>query len=244
MKQLNHETMKAIIIEDSRLARLELRTLLKEHPEVNIIGEATNANDGRKLIESLQPDLVFLDIQMPGKNAFDMLEELDEVPNIIFTTAFNEYAVKSFEYNAFDYLLKPIKEKRLAMAIQKAQERLLTPIAPLDYLTENSQVFVKDGEQCWLVKLADVRLFEVYGNYTRIYFEKHRPLILKSLNYLESRLDPQTFFRANRQQIVNLRWVTQLVPWFGGKLKIELRNGETIEVSRRQAVKLKEILSF
>lgn len=236
--------MKAIIIEDSRLARLELQTLLKEHPEVSLVGEAANANDGRALIESLQPELVFLDIQMPGKNAFDMLEELDEVPNIIFTTAFDEYAVKSFEYNAFDYLLKPIKASRLAKAIQKAQERLLSSSSLTTYLTERSQVFVKDGKHCWLVKLAEVRLFEVYGNYTRIYFNKNQPLILKSLNYLESRLDPQTFFRANRQQIINLKWVAQLLPWLGGKLKIELKDGQSIEVSRRQVAKLKEILSF
>lgn len=236
--------MKAIIIEDSRLARLELRTLLKEHPEVTIVGEAANANDGRALIESLQPDLVFLDIQMPGKNAFDMLEELDEVPNVIFTTAFDEYALKSFEYNTFDYLLKPINAKRLAQAIQKTEERLVKDGATISHLTENSQVFVKDGEHCWLVKLADVRLFEIYGNYTRIYFKQAQPLILKSLNYMESRLDPQFFFRANRQQIINLSWVAKVDSWFGGKLKIELRDGHEIEVSRRQAVKLKEVLSF
>lgn len=236
--------MKAIIIEDSRLARLELRTMLKEHPEIAVVGEAANAHDGRALIESLRPDLVFLDIQMPGKNAFTMLEELDEVPNVIFTTAFDEYAVKSFEYNAFDYLLKPISAKRLAQAIQKAKGRLLVPVTGESYLTEKSQVFVKDGERCWLVKLAEVRLFEVHGNYTRIYFEQHRPLILKSLNYLENRLDPRIFFRANRQQIINLRWVKQLTPWFGGKLKIELQDGQSIEVSRRQAAKLKDVLSF
>lgn len=236
--------MRAVIIEDSRLARLELQTLLREHEEVKVVGEAANADEGLKLIEAAQPDLIFLDIQMPGKNAFEMLEALDEVPIVIFTTAFDEYAVKSFEYNALDYLLKPIKSSRLAQAIAKAQEKLQPAVNPQDYLTSESQVFVKDGEKCWLVKLAEVRLFEVSGNYTRIYFKQNRPLILKSLNYLEKRLDPQVFFRANRQQIINLRWVKQLDNWFGGKLKIELKDGQSVEISRRQATKLKDILSF
>ena len=235
--------MKAIIIEDSRLARNELKNLLKAHPEIEIIAEAVNANEALVAITKHQPDLIFLDIQMPGKNGFELLEELDAIPLVIFTTAYDEYAVKSFEYNALDYLLKPIKAERLAIAIKKVIQTN-KPTTKQETLTENKQVFVKDGEKCWMVKLADVRLFEIHGNYTRIFFEKNKPLILKSLNYMEARLDTSQFFRINRQQIINLKWVEKIEPWFNGKLKVNLRDGEEVEVSRRQAVKFREILSF
>lgn len=238
--------MKAIIVEDSRLARLELKKLLEDHPVIKVIDEAKNGEEAIKLIQSKEPDLLFLDIQMPGMNGFELLESLDHIPFVIFTTAFDEYAVKSFEYNALDYLLKPIKAERLALAIEKVVEKkVISSNPPKILMTEENQVFVKDGEQCWIVKLADIRLFEIHGNYTRIFFEQHKPMILKSLNYLEQRLDPSTFFRANRQQIINLKWVERVDPWFSGQLKVILKNGgQEVEVSRRQAVKLREILSF
>lgn len=237
--------MKSIIVEDSRLARQELKNLLAVHPEIEVIGEAAHADEARQLIESLQPDLLFLDIQLPGKNGFELLEMLDVSPSVIFTTAFDEYAVKSFEYNTLDYLLKPIRPARLATAIEKVMERHVTPSQTDQQLMgADSQVFVREGEQCWLVRLREVRLMEVVGNYTRLYFEGNRPLINRSLNQLESRLDPQMFFRANRQQIINLQWIEQIDSWFNGKLKIRLRGGEEIEVSRRQTIRFKEIMSF
>lgn len=236
--------MKSIIIEDSRLARNELKNLLRAHPEIEVIAEAVNAEEAKTAIERYHPELLFLDIQMPGKNGFELLEELDEVPIVIFTTAYDEYAVKSFEYNTLDYLLKPIKADRLAKAIQKVLEmESKNKMAPAT-LDANKQVFVKDGEQCWMVKLEDVRLFEIHGNYTRIFFKKNKPLILKSLNYMEARLDSNQYFRINRQQIINLKWVENMTPWFNGKLKIKLKGGEEVEVSRRQASKLRELLSF
>ncbi|MCB0632169.1 MAG: LytTR family DNA-binding domain-containing protein [Saprospiraceae bacterium] len=237
--------MKSIIVEDSRLARKELKNLLTAHPEVEIIAEASHAEEARQLIESLQPDLLFLDIQLPGKNGFELLEMLEVSPSVIFTTAFDEYAVKSFEYNTLDYLLKPIRPARLAAAIEKVMERQLNRQRTDHQLMGNdSQVFVREGDQCWLVRLQEVRLMEVVGNYTRLYFADNRPLIYRSLNHLESRLDPQLFFRANRQQIIHLQWIEQIDPWFNGKLKIRLRGGEEIEVSRRQSNRFKEIMSF
>ena len=244
--------IKAILIDDERLARMELRKLLAEFPDIEVIAEAANANEGIEKIESLSPDLIFLDIQMPGKTGFEMLAGLDFVPNVIFTTAYDEYALKAFEVNALDYLLKPVEPKRLADAIQKLQLQEdkevsggpCSSILNRSLLDEDAQVFVKDGERCWFIKLCDIRLFESVGNYAKVYFGNNKPLILKSLNALEERLDEKTFFRANRKHIVNLRMIDRIEPYFNGGLIIDLKGGEKIEVSRRQTVKFKEMMSL
>jgi two-component system LytT family response regulator len=197
--------MRAIIIDDERLARTELRKLLQDYPEVEVVDEAANADEGINKIDSLQPDLVFLDIQMPGKTGFDMLAELERAPHVIFTTAYDEYALKAFEVNALDYLLKPIEPKRLADAMQKLHvaETKENHIVPENFnqsiLTEADQVFVKDGERCWFVKLSDIRLFESVGNYAKVFFGGNKPLILKSLNALEERLDQKDFFPCQQE---------------------------------------------
>jgi len=243
--------IRAIIIDDERLARNELKKLLMDFPEIEVIAEATNAAEGVEKIDSLNPDLIFLDIQMPGKTGFDMLSELERTPNVIFTTAYDEYALKAFEVNALDYLLKPVEPKRLADALQKLQlEEDKEPISdhPISVnrsiLGEHDQVFVKDGERCWFVKLSDIRLFESVGNYAKVYFGANKPLILKSLNALEERLDEKVFFRANRKHIVNLRLIEKIEPYFNGGLLLEMKGGEKIEVSRRQTVKFKEMMSL
>jgi len=244
-------TKKAIIIDDERLARNELKKLLSEYPEIEIVAEAANAAEGIQRIEELQPDLIFLDIQMPGKTGFEMLAELDRAPHVIFTTAYDEYALRAFEVNALDYLLKPIEPKRLSDAIQKLEhieekegEGSEIPSMPRGALGEFDQVFVKDGERCWFVKLTDIRLFESVGNYAKVFFGPNKPLILKSLNALEERLDEHIFFRANRKHIVNLRMIEKVEPYFNGGLLLEIKGGEKIEVSRRQAVKFKEMMSL
>lgn len=237
--------MKALVVDDSRLARNELKRLLKDFDHINVIGEAANAEEAKEFIEEKKPDLVFLDIQMPGKNGFELLEDLEDVPEVIFTTAYDEYAIKAFEYNALDYLQKPIQQDRLAGALNKVQQKKEEQeVAVEDRMTENHQVFVKDGEKCWFVLLSQVRLFEVEGNYTKIYFEDNKPMIPRTLNYLETRLDPKTFFRANRQQIINLKWVERIEPWFSGSIKIYLKGGHEVDVSRRQTQRFKELMSF
>jgi two-component system LytT family response regulator len=239
--------LKVILIDDERLARSELKRLLQEFPDVEVIGEAANATEGLDKIESLNPDLVFLDIQMPGKTGFDMLTQLERAPHIIFVTAYDEYALKAFEVNALDYLMKPVEPKRLAEALlkvrQKDEEELLS-YNNRGLLGEHDQVFVKDGERCWFVKLSDVRLFESVGNYAKVFFGTNKPLILKSLNALEERLDEKVFFRANRKHIINLRMIEKIEPYFNGGLLLDLIGGEKIEVSRRQAVKFKEMMSL
>ncbi|NQY30570.1 MAG: response regulator transcription factor [Flavobacteriaceae bacterium] len=237
----------AVIVEDSRLARNELKEFLKEFPNITILGEAENVDDGVILIQETKPDLLFLDINMPEKDGFQLLEELDEAPMVIFTTAFDEYAIKSFEYNALDYLMKPINPKRFEVAIQKITERMNNRTAletSIEKLNGDSQIFIKDGEQCWLVKIADIILFEIVGNYTRVYFDNNKPLLYKSLNQVEEKLPNSNYFRANRQQIINTNHIKNVIPWFSGKLKLEMINGVDVEVSRRQSQSFKERLSL
>lgn len=239
--------MKTLIIDDERLARKELINLLKQFPEIEIAGECANAEEAKAAIELHQPDLIFLDIQMPGKNGFELLEELDSVPKVIFVTAYDEYALKAFEVNALDYLLKPVEEDRLIDAINKitdAEEEDALPLKKPDgRLGQEDQIFLKDGEKCWFVPLHDIRLFESEGNYVRVYFNNHKPLILKSLNNLEERLD-HTFFRTNRKFIVNLRWVQSVENWFNGGLRLTLKDNTQVEVSRRQSARFRELMSL
>ncbi len=238
--------MKALIIDDERLARKELFSLLADYPEIEIIGEAGNADEAYEQIVDKRPELLFLDIQMPGKDGFQLLEMLDAVPEVIFTTAYDEYALKAFEINALGYLLKPIRKEKLDEILKKVI-KLHEPQKPETTghkLGLNEQVFVKDGDKCWFVKLSDVRLFESDGNYIKVYFDQYKPMIHKSLNALDKKLDERAFFRASRKHIINLSWIESIETWFNGGLLVKLKGGEKIEVSRRQASKFKELMSL
>lgn len=241
-------SIKTLIIDDERLARAELKRLLQDYSVIDIIGEASNAVEGIEMIDNLHPDLIFLDIQMPGKTGFEMLTELSFTPHVIFTTAYDDYALKAFEVNALDYIMKPIDPQRLAEAIHKLQKLIVKESHHDDkskkLLTDQDQVFVKDGEKCWFVKLNEIRLFESTGNYTKVYFANNHPLILKSLNALEERLDENYFFRTSRKHIVNLKWIDNIDPSFNSGLLLTLKGGDTVEVSRRQTVKFREMMSF
>ncbi len=245
--------MRTLIIDDERLARNELKRLLEPYHKIEIVGEAANAEAALGLIETLQPELLFLDIQMPGKNGFELLMSIEgKAPDVIFTTAYDDYALKAFEFNALDYLLKPIDNERLREAINRVEENIAHTDEPspeaseraTKVLGEDDQVFVKDGEKCWFVKLGKIRLFESMGNYVRLHFDDQKPLVLKSLNSLEDRLDPELYFRANRKHIINLRWVEKIEPWFSGGLLVTLQGGDRIEISRRQAIRFKDLMSL
>ncbi len=244
--------MRALIIDDERLARKELISLLSQFDHVEVVGEAINVDDAKDKIDTLLPDVIFLDIQMPEKTGFDLLEELENVPHVIFTTAYDEYAIKAFQVNALDYLLKPIEPKRLGEAVEKLQRKIREAEAKSENrqspennkLTLGDQVFVKDGDRCWFVKLSNVRLFESDGNYIKVYFDNHKPMIHKSLNALDERLDEKSFFRASRKHIINLSWVDGIEPWFNGGLVVTLKGGDRIEVSRRQAARFKDMMSL
>jgi two-component system LytT family response regulator len=223
-----------------------LKKILSDFPEIEIIDEAVNVQEAVEKIEEAKPDLIFLDIQMPGnKTGFDLLDVLEYTPKVVFTTAYNEFAIKAFEFNALDYLLKPIETHRLSDAINKVKKSIEKQSQiPRDQLGVADQVFVKDGERCWFVKLGEVRLFESVGNYAKVFFGNNKPMILKSLNALEERLDPKVFFRANRKHIINLLMISKIDAQFNGGLKVTLQGGEEIEVSRRQAVKFKDTMSL
>ena len=240
--------MKALIIDDERLARKELTNLLQEYQEIEIVGEAVNAEDAEEKIKELKPDLLFLDIQMPGKTGFELLQSLESVPEVVFTTAYDEYALKAFDFNALDYLLKPIEPDRLKESVSKllkrAQKDTDEEVTEDKKLGPQDRVFVKDGDKCWFVKLENIRLFESDGNYIKIYFDNFKPMIHKSLNALDERLDDRSFFRASRKHIVNLTWVESIESWFNGGLMVVLRGGDKVEVSRRQAARFKEMMSL
>ncbi len=237
--------MKAIIIDDERLARQELKNLLSAHKEVEIIAECADANEALTKIKELKPDVIFCDINMPGKSGLELVEEISGVVDVVFVTAYDEHAIKAFEVNAFDYLLKPVHPERLGETIKKlsVKESAARPDNNTP-LSEKDMVFIKDGEKCWFVRLSEIRLFESEGNYVRVYFETYRPLILRSLNSLELRLNEKQFFRASRKHIVNMSYIASVETWFNGGLNVKMKDGKEIEISRRQAVRLKDMMSL
>ncbi len=239
--------MKALLIDDERLARNELRRLLKVHEDIEIVGEATDVEDAVAKIEALRPELIFLDVQMPGGDGFSLLEKLEPpLPLVIFTTAYDEFAVKAFEFNALDYLLKPVDPNRLVAGLEKLRQRATeAAAAPAEHrLTSDDKVFVREGERCWFVPVKNIRLLESEGNYTRVHFDEQKPQLFRSLTAMEERLDSKQFFRANRKQVINLAWVDGIEPWFSGGLLVRLKGGMKVELSRRQAQEFRERMSL
>ena len=234
--------MKAMIVDDEPPARRELRRLLSDFSWIEIIGEAGNVEQAALMVESHLPDLLFLDIQMPGGSGFDLLTRLDHVPDVIFTTAHDEHAVRAFEVDALDYLLKPIDPARLAEALTRVKNAQSEPAQrPGDVL---EQIFVRDGERCWFVPLREVSLLNSEGNYIRLAWGKTRPLLGRALATLERRLDPNRFFRANRQQIINLDFIEKVELGVNGRLHAQLKDGPEVEISRRQARLFKTKMSI
>lgn len=225
--------MKALIIDDEPPARRELRRLLAEFGWIEIIGEAGNVEEAAGLAESLAPDLLFLDIQMPGGSGFDLLSRLEQMPAVIFTTAHDEHAVRAFEVDALDYLLKPIDPARLAESLARVKTTHAAGMPRPDAVLE--KIFVRDGVRCWFVPLHEVRLLSAEGNYIRLYWGNNKPLLARALAALERRLDPHRFFRANRQQIINLDFIETVELGVNGRLHAQLRDGPEVEISRRQA---------
>ncbi|MGC2638372.1 MAG: LytTR family DNA-binding domain-containing protein [Acidobacteriaceae bacterium] len=240
--------MRALIVDDERLARQELRRLLQAHADVSVEGEARNADEAEDLLERLEPELLFLDIQMPGRSGLTMLEQCANPPQTILTTAFDQYALRGFELNAVDYLLKPIAAERLSEALRRVRLRMEPPASPAAGPVHSTEalmerIFVRDGDACWLVRVEEIRLLQSEGNYTRVFFQNHRPMIPRSLAQIEPRLSPGLFIRANRSQIVNLGWISGIAPEGDGYL-VGLRDGPEVAVSRRQAKQLRDRLTL
>jgi two-component system LytT family response regulator len=225
-----------MIVDDEPLARRELRRLLAEFAWIEIVGEAANVREAAPLVEKLLPELLFLDIQMPGGSGFDLLARLDHLPRVIFTTAYDKHAVRAFQVNALDYLLKPIEPERLAAAVGRAQTAAVSslPASPAGS-TLLERLFLRDGDRCWFVPLNEVKLFTAEGNYVRLSWDQAHPLLGRPLSSLETRLDPRRFFRANRQEIINLEFVESVELGVNGRLHVQLKGGPEVEISRRQA---------
>jgi two-component system LytT family response regulator len=243
-----------LIVDDERLARSELRRLLAAYDDVDIVAEAAHADAAERAIREHSPDLLLLDIQMPGASGFDLLERLDAAPHVVFVTAYDEHAIRAFEVNALDYLVKPVEPERLARSLDTVRERVALARSPVPQATApphqpamlraSDRVFVKDGRRCWFVQVGEVRLFEAAGNYTRLYFGDERPLVHRSLRNLDERLDPSRFFRASRQHILNLACVADVSVRQRGKLVAQMSDGRNVELSRRRSRAFRETLGL
>lgn len=234
--------MKVIVVEDSRLAREGLLRMLSEFKELDLVGSADHPDSALTLIIEKRPDVIFLDIHMPGQSGFDLLDQLDYIPQVIFTTAYSEYAYRSFDYSPVDYLLKPISPERLATAVDKLGSRDASSVTQL--LEMSSKIFINDGDECHLVSVQDIRYFESCKNHSRVFFESHKPFIKKALSSIEARLPKACFFRANRQYIVNLNQIQRIDESVADGYDLTMSDGQAIEVSRRNAVELKKLLSL
>lgn len=230
-----------LLIDDEPLALAELQTMLKQYTDIEILDTASDVAEALKKISLLQPQLIFLDINMPGKSGFDMLQELDEAPQVIFVTAYDQFAIKAFEVDALDYLLKPVNNLRLAEALEKVRRQVKLLPKNENRLSIDKRIFIKDGERCFFVPLAEVFLIESVGNYARVHYQNKKPLLHKSLNYLEEKLPDTHFFRTDRQHIINIHFIKNIHPFPNSTLQIEMHNGAMIDISQRQSVKFREM---
>jgi two-component system LytT family response regulator len=236
--------IQVIIVDDERLSREELKRALKVYEDFVLIGEAENADEAKDLIETKMPDLIFLDIQMPEKSGFDLLESLDNVPAVLFTTAYDQYAVQAFEVNALDYLMKPIREERFAKAIEKIRNTINLKSFLNNSVAKDRKIFIKDGDKRFFIQLDEIYLIESLENYTRLFFQGKKALQRRSLRQWEEMLDEKIFFRINRTEIINIKYIQEVNRAISGRLEVKLKTGEVLEVSNRQSVKFKNINSI
>lgn len=231
--------IKTILIDDEPLAIAELQSMLKVFPEIEVIASANDAGEAIERINELNPQLIFLDINMPGKNGFELLGELPQAPEVIFVTAYDQYAIKAFEVNALDYVLKPVNPDRLREAVSKVIRKSSRPAESTE-LDVNKRIFIKDGEQCFFVPIHQIFYIESVGNYVRLFFRDKKAMLHRSLNYMEEKLPQEHFFRTSRQEIININFIKNIVPYFSNTLQVELESGLKIDLSQRQSVKFKE----
>jgi DNA-binding LytR/AlgR family response regulator len=247
--------MRILIVDDEQPARERLKRLLVDVEGAELVGEAADGPQAMELIEREQPDLVLLDIQMPGLDGFGVIEALEEPPPIVFVTAYDEYAIRAFEVNALDYLLKPFSRERLEQAIRRAQETqaeeqsFASRFAPLlESLASQGhylpRLAVRDGNRIRVLNADEVDWIGVENEQTFVHVGSEAYPIQRTLADLEARLDPARFFRAHRSAIVNLDRVKEIVPWFKGSHKLRLTTGDEVELSRAQARALRKILGW
>lgn len=243
---------KIIIIDDEPLARSIVLEYIQSHVDMEVLAECNDGFQGVKAIMQHKPDLIFLDIQMPKINGFEMLELLDHMPSVIFTTAFDEYAIKAFEANAIDYLLKPFSKERFDAAIEKWKQKnaSIDATSSIQTLIENpakqpdekNRIVVKNGSDIRIVPTQDVMYIEAYDDYVKIFTKDTYYLKKKTMNYYEQVLDPSKFFRTHRSFIINLQELTRIEPLEKNTYVALLKSGKKIPLSRNGYAKLKETL--
>jgi len=244
--------MKIIIVDDEPLARSIVREYLQKYPELEIVQECSDGFEGVKAIQQHQPDLIFLDIQMPKINGFEMLELLDERPAVIFTTAFDEYAIRAFEAHAIDYLLKPFNQERFDKAIQKwrdqaggAQKNTNELLETASQSPSQSQrVVVKTGSKIKIIPAQDIFFLEAADDYVKVHTQEGSFLKNKTMNHFEKTLDPQQFVRSHRSYIVNVQQITRIDPYEKDNHIAILKSGGRVPVSRNGYAKLRAVLGL
>lgn len=247
--------MKVAVVEDSEFAREGLVSMLASYPDLELVCAADHTDTALAVLNDSTVDVLFLDIHMPGSSGFELLAGLSYSPLVIFTTAYSEYAIRSFDFNTVDYLLKPISRQRLDQAIAKLRRQYAAATnagdaSPDDEITRSqelplepgSRLFIKDNDKCYLIALASIRYFESCKNEARAFFDDNKAFIKRSMTELERRLPQAMFFRANRQYIVNLQAVKSVEESASIGVTLTMIDGRKIEISRRRAAQLTEML--
>jgi two-component system LytT family response regulator len=245
--------MKVVLIDDEILARSIVKEYLQRHPQLELVAECGDGFEGIKAIQQYQPDLIFLDIQMPKINGFEMLELIEQPPSVIFTTAFDEYAIKAFEAHAVDYLLKPFNQERFNRAIAKWMEQKNAVIenhtaelleTASQFPSQSNRVVVKNGSKIKIIPVHDILYLEAADDYVKIHTNEGYFLKNKTMNHFEQVLDKQQFVRSHRSYIVNVTQITRIDPYEKDNHVAVLRQGPKVPVSRGGYGKLKSVLGL
>ncbi len=238
-----------LIIDDEKLARELLREYLEGFPQIQIIGECAKGNEAVDKINKLKPDLIFLDVQMPGMNGFDVLEEIDHEPYVIFTTAYDQYAIKAFEKNAVDYLLKPLDQERFRLAVNRALKRKTVEHGDLEALLKSiktgnknfeTHIFVQKSEKLFNLPVEEIIYLEASGDYTIITTKNDQFVSSSGIGKLEEIMDPDTFIRVHRSTIINLNCLKEIERHFNGGMVVKMQSGKSFPVSRTYAKQIRK----
>lgn len=225
--------MRVAIVDDSRLARLELKQQLSSIEHIQIVAEAASVSEAIDMLAQHNIDLLLLDIDLPDGDGFDVLQGAEQVPQVIFVTAFNEYAIKSFEYNALDYLMKPVRKERLIQSLNKVTPAISHALSP------DRRIFIKDKDRCYFVSVDDIHAFEALGNYTIVHLANASPSVYKPIGAIFDRLDKSLFFKASRSWVINSHFIQNIDALENGTFAVALANHKTVMISKRQAAEFK-----